>query len=151
VIDIFTSEDMENMSLCISQYLTLYYIYNKRWYTCNTKNPNFCKRQKWLAFLVDFLLKLFILKLTISHVTYAHACDCIIFLCILFISNSMVSRAIWKNVHSWVIQRLHWKTHSCMFFQICTRNHTNLWDWLSLPKDKLIQFCLNLDENWMRN
>jgi hypothetical protein len=26
VIDIFTSEDMENMSLCISQYLTLYYI-----------------------------------------------------------------------------------------------------------------------------
>jgi predicted P-loop ATPase/GTPase len=28
VIDIFTSEDMENMSLCISQYLTLYYIIN---------------------------------------------------------------------------------------------------------------------------
>ena len=26
VIDIFTSEDMVNMSLCISQYLTLYYI-----------------------------------------------------------------------------------------------------------------------------
>ena len=26
MIDIFTSEDMENMSLCISQYLTLYYI-----------------------------------------------------------------------------------------------------------------------------
>jgi hypothetical protein len=26
VIDILTSEDMENMSLCISQYLTLYYI-----------------------------------------------------------------------------------------------------------------------------
>jgi hypothetical protein len=26
VIDIFTSEDMENISLCISQYLTLYYI-----------------------------------------------------------------------------------------------------------------------------
>jgi hypothetical protein len=28
VIDILTSEDMENMSLCISQYLTLYYIIN---------------------------------------------------------------------------------------------------------------------------
>ena len=28
VNDIFTSEDMENMSLCISQYLTLYYIIN---------------------------------------------------------------------------------------------------------------------------
>jgi hypothetical protein len=26
VIDILTNEDMENMSLCISQYLTLYYI-----------------------------------------------------------------------------------------------------------------------------
>jgi hypothetical protein len=26
VIDILTSEDMENMSQCISQYLTLYYI-----------------------------------------------------------------------------------------------------------------------------
>jgi hypothetical protein len=26
VIDIFTSEDMENISLCIFQYLTLYYI-----------------------------------------------------------------------------------------------------------------------------
>jgi hypothetical protein len=29
VIDILTSEDMENMSLCISQYLTLYYIINR--------------------------------------------------------------------------------------------------------------------------
>jgi hypothetical protein len=28
VIDIFTSEDMENISLCIFQYLTLYYIIN---------------------------------------------------------------------------------------------------------------------------
>ena len=28
MIDIFTSENMENMSLCISQYLTLYYIIN---------------------------------------------------------------------------------------------------------------------------
>jgi hypothetical protein len=28
VIDIFTSEDMENISLCISQYLTPYYIIN---------------------------------------------------------------------------------------------------------------------------
>ena len=28
VIDIFTSEDMENMSLRIFQYLTLYYIIN---------------------------------------------------------------------------------------------------------------------------
>jgi hypothetical protein len=26
VIDMFTSEDMENISLCIFQYLTLYYI-----------------------------------------------------------------------------------------------------------------------------
>jgi hypothetical protein len=26
VIDIFTSEDMENMSLCIFQYLTVYYV-----------------------------------------------------------------------------------------------------------------------------
>jgi hypothetical protein len=31
VIDIFTSgEDMENISLCIFQYLILYYIINKR-------------------------------------------------------------------------------------------------------------------------
>jgi hypothetical protein len=37
----------------------------------NTKNPNIYKWQKWLAFLVDLLLKLFILKLTISDVTYA--------------------------------------------------------------------------------
>jgi hypothetical protein len=28
VIDIFTSEDMENISLCIFQYLTLYYMIN---------------------------------------------------------------------------------------------------------------------------
>jgi hypothetical protein len=28
VIDIFTSEDMENISLCIFQYLSLYYIKN---------------------------------------------------------------------------------------------------------------------------
>ena len=28
MIDIFTSEDMENISLCIFQYLTLYYIIN---------------------------------------------------------------------------------------------------------------------------
>ena len=28
VIDIFTSENMENISLCIFQYLTLYYIIN---------------------------------------------------------------------------------------------------------------------------
>jgi hypothetical protein len=28
VIDIFTGEDMENISLCIFQYLTLYYIIN---------------------------------------------------------------------------------------------------------------------------
>jgi hypothetical protein len=28
VIDIWTSEDMENISLCIFQYLTLYYIIN---------------------------------------------------------------------------------------------------------------------------
>jgi hypothetical protein len=28
VIDIFTSEDMENISLCIFQYLTVYYIVN---------------------------------------------------------------------------------------------------------------------------
>jgi hypothetical protein len=26
VIDIFTSEDMENISLCVFQYLTLYYL-----------------------------------------------------------------------------------------------------------------------------
>ena len=30
---------------------------------------------------------------------------CIILSCILFISNSMVSRAIWKNTHSWVFQK----------------------------------------------
>ena len=29
VIDIFTSEDMENMSLCISLYLTLYFLTRK--------------------------------------------------------------------------------------------------------------------------
>jgi hypothetical protein len=29
MIDIFTSEDVENISLCIFQYLTLYTIYNK--------------------------------------------------------------------------------------------------------------------------
>jgi hypothetical protein len=28
VMDIFTSKDMENISLCIFQYLTLYYIIN---------------------------------------------------------------------------------------------------------------------------
>jgi hypothetical protein len=30
MIDIFTSEDMENISLCIFQYLTLYYTVNLR-------------------------------------------------------------------------------------------------------------------------
>jgi hypothetical protein len=34
VIDIFTSEDMENISLCIFQYLTLYYIIICIYYTC---------------------------------------------------------------------------------------------------------------------
>jgi hypothetical protein len=33
VIDIFTSEDMENISLCIFQYLTLYYIINGKYFT----------------------------------------------------------------------------------------------------------------------
>jgi hypothetical protein len=37
----------------------------------NTKNPNIYMWQKWLVFLVDFVLNLFIFKLTISHVTYA--------------------------------------------------------------------------------
>jgi hypothetical protein len=32
--------------------------------------------------------------------------DCIFFSCILLINNGMVSRAIWKNIHSWVFQRL---------------------------------------------
>jgi hypothetical protein len=37
VIDIFTSEDMENISLCIFQYLTLYYIIinNAKWLPVN--------------------------------------------------------------------------------------------------------------------
>ena len=46
-----------------------------------------------------------ILKWSISHVTYAwtwlHN-----FSCILLLSNSTVSRGIWKNIHSWVFQRL---------------------------------------------
>jgi hypothetical protein len=41
MIDIFTSEDMENISLCIFQYLTLYYIiikniFMKRWVSLST-------------------------------------------------------------------------------------------------------------------
>ena len=32
MIEIFTSEDMENISLCISQYLTQTLLYNKRLY-----------------------------------------------------------------------------------------------------------------------
>jgi hypothetical protein len=41
VIDIFTSEDMENISLFIFQYLTLYYIINKLilYSPCNTQSP----------------------------------------------------------------------------------------------------------------
>jgi hypothetical protein len=45
-----------------------------------------------------------------SHVFRAwkwpRICFCIIFSCILLISNTMISRAIWKNIHSWVFQRL---------------------------------------------
>ena len=55
-----------------------------------------------------------------------------------WISNSMVSRAIWKNIHSWVFQRLQialvlWtrailivfeKLTRALFFPNCTRNHT---------------------------
>ena len=37
VIDMFTSEDMENISLCIFQYLTLYYIENNTWMRGNTR------------------------------------------------------------------------------------------------------------------
>jgi hypothetical protein len=37
----------------------------------------------------------------------------VIFLCILLvISNSMVYRAIWKTIHSWVFQRLQIASHS---------------------------------------
>jgi hypothetical protein len=48
----------------------------------------------------------------------------------------MVSREIWINMHSWVFQRPQialvlrlvlfwdlWKTHSCMLYPNCTRNH----------------------------
>jgi hypothetical protein len=38
VIDIFTSEDMENISLCIFQYLTLYYIINSYIYHVDYSN-----------------------------------------------------------------------------------------------------------------
>jgi hypothetical protein len=40
VIDIFTSEDMENISLCIFQYLTLYYIIKKNTKLQKSKNSN---------------------------------------------------------------------------------------------------------------
>jgi hypothetical protein len=41
VIDIFTSEDMENISLCIFQYLTLYYIINSNTSTLD-ETTGFC-------------------------------------------------------------------------------------------------------------
>jgi hypothetical protein len=71
----------------------------------NTKKFKHLQVTKWLAFLVDFLLKVFILKLTISHVTCARM-RLHTFHVYYWISNSMVSRAIWKNIHSWVFQRL---------------------------------------------
>ena len=40
MIDIFTSEDMENISLCISQYLTLYYIIKKNISSSYNNNNN---------------------------------------------------------------------------------------------------------------
>jgi hypothetical protein len=46
-------------------------------------------------------------------------CDCIIFSCILLISNSTV----YRPSYSCNFDRLQ-KTHSCMFFPNCTRNHT---------------------------
>ena len=39
-----------------------------------------------------------------------HGHDCIFFWSILLISNSMVSRGIWKNIHSWVFK--DFKLHS---------------------------------------
>ena len=44
VIDIFTSEDMENISLCIFQYLTVNYIiiniiYHTQLYCCSLSSP----------------------------------------------------------------------------------------------------------------
>ena len=103
----------------------------------NTKKFKHLQVTKWLAFLVDFLLKVFILKLTISHVTCARM-RLHTFHVYYWISNSMVSRAIWKNIHSWVFQRLQialvlWtrailivfeKLTRALFFPNCTRNHT---------------------------
>ena len=54
---------------------------------------------------------------------------CIILSCILFISNSMVSRAIWKNTHSWV-------------FQLKTSNSTRPSD--SCYFDSLWKTCMHL-------
>jgi hypothetical protein len=48
VIDIFTSEDMENISLCIFQYLTL--LYNKESSCIQIKVE--CVPEKWVNFFV---------------------------------------------------------------------------------------------------
>jgi hypothetical protein len=87
--------------------------------TCQKTKYCTVQKKKYSAISIFF-------KFLNFYVTYAR--DCIIFSCILLISNSMVSRAVWKNIHSWVFQR-----QSAYFFQNCTRNHT------LLPTQTLLQ------------
>jgi hypothetical protein len=67
---------------------------------------NTVQKMKYSANFLIFLVFLifYFSNFIISKCAYARTC--IIFSCILLISNSMVSRAIWKDIHSWVSQRL---------------------------------------------
>jgi hypothetical protein len=70
--------------------LTSYIMLPKQFCCCPSPLPT--ERTPWAGVL-------FILKL-LFRMWPTHACDCIIFSCILLTSNSMVSRAIWRNIHS---------------------------------------------------
>jgi hypothetical protein len=106
----------------------------------NAKTKHILSADSWNLVLICWVIKIGVGgKWFTSHVfrvwKWPRICFCISFSCILLISNSMISRAIWKNIHSWVFQRLQialaLQTHaiSIVFeklFSNCTRNRPNV-------------------------
>jgi hypothetical protein len=86
-------------SVIVSKYSATNEIQCKKEIRCKFLNLKF-----FLIFLIFYFSNFLIFLISKCDLLYAR--DCIIFSCILLICDSMVSRAIWKNIHSWLFQRL---------------------------------------------
>ena len=138
----------------ISQHVSILF---KQYDVYNLNNIHYDKHEKisqiWLARAVKFQDNIVPKKgntVICLELPFSALYD--FFPCILLFGNSMISRATWKNTHSWIFQRpqvtliirtrtilIVWKTHSRVFFPNCTQNHaityTNKFKYFNLYKN----------------